>query len=293
MQFWPKLIAVALGVAVNALPVGAQDQPDPGTRIALWEGGVPGFESRATIPEESESYWTRSVNNPSITHFVPWTERKTGTAVVIMPGGAHKFLVTTTEGTDVARWFAERGVDAFVLRYRLAKQDGQPWTMANSRQDAERAVRLIRSRAREWGIDPRKIGVMGFSAGGELARMTLLSEPVAPPGKANATDALLARPDFGILVFPGPAKGEEEEIGKDAPPLLLSAASDDECCSQPVIDLLAAYRAAGASAELHLYAAGGHAYNMGESTPLVSLRHWPDRITDWMTDRGLLGPPKR
>lgn len=292
MGIWSRLTAITLAVLAGGLVVNAQDAPDPGQRTALWQGGVPGFEGRAGIPEESESYWTRSVNNPSITHFRPWPERKTGTAVLIMPGGAHKFLVTTTEGTDVARWFAERGVDAFVLRYRLSRQEGQPWTIASSRQDAERAMRLIRSRAQEWGIDPRKVGVMGFSAGGELARMTLLSPPVTPPGKGDATDALSARPDFGILVFPGPAK-DEERIGKDAPPLLLSAASDDVCCSQPVIDLLTAYRAAGASAELHLYAAGGHAYNMGESTPLVSLRHWPDRITDWMTDRGLLGPPKR
>ena len=278
--------------ALLACPVGAQDAVDQGQRIELWQGGVPGHEDRASIPEESESYWTKSVNNPSITHFKPWANRKTGTSVIIMPGGAHEFLVTTTEGDDVGRWFAERGVDAFVLRYRLSRQPDQPWTITDSRQDAERAVRLLRARADEFGIAPDRIGLIGFSAGGELARMTLLSDPVAAPGQADVIDRQDARPDFGILVFPGPMKAEET-LTKDAPPLLLSAASDDECCSQPVIDLLTAYRAAGASAELHLYAEGGHAYNMGESTPLVSLRHWPDRITDWMTDRGLLRPSKK
>ncbi len=154
-------------------------------------------------------------------------------------------------------------------------------------------MRLIRARAGEFQVDPKRIGVVGFSAGGELARVTALSPPVPAPGAGDAVDKLSARPDFGILVFPGPLKAPDERIAADSPPLLLSAASDDTCCSQPIVDLLTAYRAAGASAELHMYAAGGHAYNMGERTPLVSLRHWPDRITDWMTDRGLLAkwPP--
>ena len=192
-----------------------------------------------------------------------------------------------SEGNDVARWFNERGVAAFVLRYRLFRGKESPYSFDNARQDAERAVRTIRSRAAEWKLDGKRIGVIGFSAGGELARVTLLSSPVAAPGPGDAIDRLSARPDFGVLVFPGPLH-REEKITANSPPLLLTAASDDECCSQPPIDLLNAYRAAGASAELHLYAAGGHAYNMGETTPLVSLRNWPARITDWMTDRGLL-----
>ena len=120
--------------------------------------------------------------------------------------------------------------------------------------------------------------------------MTLLSPPVAPPGRGDAIDQLSSRLDFGILVFPGPLKAASETITADSPPLLLSAANDDECCAQPVVDIFDAYRTAGASVEMHMYAAGGHAYNMGEATPFVSLQHWPGRITDWMTDRGLLLP---
>ncbi|MEL7691290.1 alpha/beta hydrolase [Citromicrobium bathyomarinum] len=288
-----RLLRLLLGLAVSALLAGtasAQDAPDPGQRLELWQGGVPGHEDRASIPEESRDYWTKSINNPSLRYFAALPERRTGAAVIIMPGGAHEFLVTTTEGTDVARWFAQRGVAAFVLSYRLSRQAGYPWTITDSRQDAERAVRLLRSRAGEFGIDPKRIGVMGFSAGGELARMTLLSPPVAPPGSGDAIDQLSSQPDFGILVFPGPLKGDIETITADSPPLLLSAANDDECCAQPVVDVFDAYRAAGASVELHMYAAGGHAYNMGEATPSVSLRHWPERIIDWMTDRGLLLP---
>lgn len=281
------IAALAWALSLLALPAHAQQPPAEPQRIALWEKGAPGFESRAAIPEESKEYWTRSINNPSITYYPARAGRETGAAVLIMPGGAHEFLVITTEGDHAARWFNERGVAAFVLRYRLSRAKDSPYSFENAREDAERAMRTIRSRAAEWKLDPKRIGVMGFSAGGELARVTLLSAPVPAPGRGDAIDRLSARPDFGILVFPGP-RHAEEKITPDSPPLLLTAASDDACCSQPIVDLLTAYRAAGASAEMHMYAAGGHAYNMGETTPLVSLRHWPERITDWMTDRGLL-----
>lgn len=285
--------AFAWALALLASPAWAQQPPAEPQRIALWSGGAPGFEARKAIPEQSEAYWLKPVNDPSITYFPARAGRETGASVLIMPGGAHEFLVITTEGDDVARWFAERGVAAFVLRYRLFRGKDSPYRFEHARQDAERAMRLIRSRAGEWKLDPARIGVMGFSAGGELARVTLLSPPVAAPGKGDTIDRLPARPDFGILVFPGPLHGEEK-IARDSPPLLMAATNDDQCCSQPIIDLLTAYRAAGASSELHMYAAGGHAFNMGESTPMVSLRNWPARITDWMTDRGLMAkwPPE-
>ena len=281
------LAAIAWAFVLLASPALAQDPPATPQRIALWANGAPGFEARKSIPEQAESYWLKPVNDPSITYYPARAGRETGASVLIMPGGAHEFLVINSEGNDVARWFNERGVAAFVLRYRLFRGKESPYSFDNARQDAERAMRTIRSRAAEWKLDPRRIGVIGFSAGGELARVTLLSSPVAAPGRGDAVDRLSARPDFGVLVFPGPLH-RDEKITADSPPLLLTAASDDACCSQPPIDLLTAYRAAGASAELHLYAAGGHAYNMGETTPLVSLRNWPARITDWMTDRGLL-----
>jgi len=267
-----------------ALPAHAQQ------RYPLWEKGAPGFEDRANIPEESKDYWTKPVNNPGITAFLPDPANATGTAVLIVPGGGHALLVTTTEGDDVGHWFARRGVAAFVLRYRLFRYPNSPYSLEDARADTERAMRTIRARAGEFRVDPKRVGIMGFSAGGELARMTTLSAPVAPRGTPDAIDRESARPDFAMLIFPGPLKAEEA-VTRDSPPLLMSAANDDKCCSAPIVDLLQAYRAAGASAELHMYAAGGHAYNMGEDTPLASLQHWPDRILDWMGDRGLLGRP--
>ncbi|WP_083943026.1 alpha/beta hydrolase [Sphingomonas soli] len=288
-----RLLATLLAIALS-LPVFAQSPPADPLRIPLWEKGAPGFESRAAIPEISREYWTRNINNPSITYYPARAERRTGAAIVIMPGGAHEFLVITSEGENVARWFAERGVAAFVLRYRLFRGKDSPiYSFDHAREDAARAIRTIRARATEFTLDPARVGVIGFSAGGELARAATLRPPPAPE-KDDATDALSARPDFAILVYPGPLHGEEN-VAKDSPPLLLTAATDDECCSQPAIDLMTAYRAAGASVEMHLFAAGGHAFNLGERTPLVSLRHWGDRITDWMTDRGLFAnwPPPR
>lgn len=277
-----RMIAALLLLASGA--AAAQE------RVSLWPNGAPGFESRRAIPEQAQDYWTKSVNDPSVTAYLPLPANRTGTAVVIVPGGGHKLLVTTTEGTDVARWFASRGVAAFVVRYRLFREEGTPYTLADARADVERAIRTVRTRAAAWGVDPQRIGVFGFSAGGELARMAALSPPVPARGKGDAVDRVSARPDFAILEFPGPLHADEH-VTRAAPPLLLSAANDDSCCSQPTLDLVQAYRAAGASVELHLYAAGGHAFNMGEDTPLASLQHWPDRLLDWMADRGLLGRP--
>jgi len=275
--------------AEDATSVEAPAVPT-GERIALWENGVPGFEERRDIPEVSEDWWTKQINDPSI-HFYPADEAlANGTAVLIMPGGGHQELVTTTEGRDVAGWFVERGVTAFVLYYRLAREEDAPWNIEDARQDAERAMRMIRARAEEFSVNPDALGVMGFSAGGELARMTLFSPSVPPEGDGDAFDEGDAAPDFGILVFPGPMAGEIENMGPDTPPILLSTAADDECCSQPTIDIFTALRASGAPAELHVYQEGGHAYNMGEATDLVSLQNWPGTIEEWMIDRGLVNP---
>lgn len=259
-------------------------------RYPLWSGGVPGFEARAAIPEVSREFWTRQVNNPSVTAYLPPAGTANGTAVIILPGGGHTQLVTTSEGDTVARWLNERGVAAFVLRYRLFREAGSPYTLDDVRADAERAVRFVRARAARFRVDPHRVGVLGFSAGGELARMAALSPPVPVRGKGDAIDRLPARPDFALLLFPGPLHAAEQ-VDKAAPPLFLAAANDDPCCSAPPIELLDLYRGAGASVELHIYRAGGHGYNLGLKSDLFSLRHSPQQIADWLHDLGLLGDP--
>jgi acetyl esterase/lipase len=257
-------------------------------RYPLWQGGVPGFENRATIPEQATDYWTRNVNNPSITAYLPDPGKAVGTGILIVPGGGHTMLVTTNEGSNVAKWLAARGVAAFVLRYRLFREKGSPYKLDDARADVERAMRLVRSRAADLGI--RRLGVMGFSAGGELARMVTLSPPVPARGKGDAVDHLSARPDFSLLIYPGPAHAEEA-VTQTSPPIFLAAANDDACCAQPAIDVLAAYRKAGAPAELHIYRAGGHGYQLGGRTDLAALQHSPAQIEDWLADNGYLGRP--
>jgi acetyl esterase/lipase len=279
-----KRLLFAACLAIYAGTAAAQE------RLPLWSHGAPGFEARASIPEISKDYWTKHVNNPSITVYFPDPAKANGTGVLVVPGGGHSLLVTTTEGDAVAKWLNDRGVAAFVLRYRLFREEGSPYKLEDARADTERAMRLIRARADQFHVDRHRIGVIGFSAGGELARMVTLSPPVAPRGKGDAIDQQSAKPDFAMLIFPGPLHGEEH-VTKGAPPVFLAAANDDECCSQPPIDVLGLYRKAGASAELHIYRAGGHAYNLGERTELIALKHSPQQIEDWLSDLGLLGHP--
>ena len=278
------LILVAMGLSFVAGAASAQE------RFSLWRGGVPGFEARAAMPEISQDYWTKHVNDPSVTAYLPDPDRRNGTAVLIVPGGGHTLLVTTTEGSAVAKWFNARGVTAFVLRYRLFREAGSPYTLDDARADTERGMRYIRAHARQFHVDPHRVGVIGFSAGGELARMLTLSPPVAARGKGDDIDKLSARPDFAMLIFPGPLHAAEH-VTAASPPIFLAAANDDSCCSQPAIDLLDAYRKGGASVELHIYRAGGHAYNLGERTELIALKHSPRQIEDWLSDSGLLGHP--
>lgn len=290
MRYWLATIMLGLMALCGTTSAAqAQGAAIPPERIQLWEKGAPGFEDRAAIPEISKDYWTRNINNPSITYYPARAERRTGAAVIIMPGGAHEFLVIASEGEDTARWFAERGIAAFVLRYRLFRGKDSPiYSFDHARQDVARAVRTVRSRANDFGIANDRIGVVGYSAGGELARAALLTPYAAPTNGGDSVDQVSARPDYGVLIYPGPLTLKEEVVRRESPPILLVAANDDACCSEPTFELAQAYRKAGASVELHLYAGGGHAFNLGQRTPFISLRQWPERILDWMSDRGYL-----
>jgi acetyl esterase/lipase len=279
-----KLLLAALLLALT----GPAADPE---RIALWPNGAPGSEAHRGEKEVAQDYWVNNIHDPSVTVYRP--EHPNGTAVVIAPGGGHRLLVINAEGNDTAKYFARLGVTAFVLRYRLARQDGSTYTIeGDAKADTLRAMRLVRSRAKEFGIDPERIGLMGFSAGGELVSMVANADPALLAGKAGAADPVerfSARPDFQILVYPGPL-GIPSVIPKSAPQAFMVAASDDECCSAPVFDLALKLRAAGVPNEVHLFARGGHAFNMGVGrTERPGLKYWPNRLTDWLEDSGLIG----
>lgn len=180
----------------------AQDQ---GTKIPLWPKGAPGFENRRNEPEQAKDWWVKNIHHPSITVFLPPKEKATGTAVVICPGGGHRELVYNAEGVEPAAFLNRLGVAAIVLKYRLGWEENSPYSVEkHPRQDAERALRLVRSRAPEWGLDPNRIGLMGFSAGGEVANMVAYGSGTGNPQAADPVDRLNGKPNFLVLIYPGP-----------------------------------------------------------------------------------------
>ncbi len=255
--------------------------------IPLWFNGAPGFEDRKDEPEQAKDWWVKNVHYPSVTAYFPKNGTTNGTAVVICPGGGHRTLVYNSEGRDAAQYFNTLGVTAFVLKYRLFREENSPYKELHARQDGIRAMRLVRSRAAEWGLDSSKIGIMGFSAGGELAAWTSFAEAGVSATSEDLVERASAHPDFQILIYPGPL-AVPDSLGATPPPAFLLAATEDECCSEPILELVKMYRKAKIPAELHLYAKGNHAFNMGKRTTLVSIKNWSQRLTDWMMDNNYL-----
>jgi acetyl esterase/lipase len=286
-----RALAALLMLAAAPLAVSASDPapvvaPTP-TAIPLWPDGAPGSAARRHEAEVARDYWVRNVHDPSLTAFPAPAGHNTGAAVIVIPGGGHKLLVWTNEGTKVAVALNRMGVSAFVLKYRLANEEGSHYTVAgDAADDVRRAVRWVRGHAAAYHLDPARVGVMGFSAGGEL--VTLVADDPTPAGRPvrDALDRLSARPDFQILVFPGPAGLPATAIAQ-APPAFIVAGSLDRCCAEPSVALYEQLRRARVSAELHMFAEADHAFNLDES-PRLSIVHWPDRLADWLADGGWL-----
>jgi acetyl esterase/lipase len=258
----------------------AQESP---FQIPLWTNGAPGFESRRNEPERAQDYWVRNIHNPSITAFLPAGEKATGAAVVICPGGGHRELVYKAEGEECARYLNTIGVAAFVLKYRLGREEGSPYSIEeHAGADGRRAMRLVRSRAAEWKIDPKRVGLLGFSAGGEVVSLVTCGASDADPNANDPVDRLDCRPAFQILIYPGPI-GIPEVIPSNAPPAFLLVANDDRAAGT-ITRLLQKYRDARIPVEAHIFARGGHGFNMGNRSKLASVKNWPQRLADWLAD---------
>jgi acetyl esterase/lipase len=251
--------------------------------IYLWKNGAPGFEARKEEKEIAKDWWVKNIHNPSLTVYLPPKEKANGAAVVIMPGGGFRTIVFNAEGKEAAEYLNSIGVAAFVLKYRLFRDDNSPYKAENALQDGRRAIRLVRQQAATWNLDTTRIGLMGFSAGGELATWTALNSDKEPITKPDKIDKQKCKADFLILVYPGPLN-IPDSISKDAPPIFMVAANDDECCSEPIVKLLKAYRKANVKVEVHLFAQGNHAFNMGTRSKLKSIYGWPQRMSDWLFD---------
>jgi acetyl esterase/lipase len=257
--------------------------------IRLWPGVAPGSEGRSgpeTVTATDGVRRIANIHQPSLSVYLPGADVATGAAVIVLPGGGHRYLSIDNEGHAVARWLSEHGVAGFVLAYRLAREPGSTYRVEeHALQDAQRAIRVVRSRAVAWRIDPRRIGILGFSAGGEVAG---LAAARFDPGAAGASDPIereSSRPDFQAHVYAG-ARAAESEIPADAPPAFLCVAADDQGPSRTALALFQKLRDKGVDAELHVYAQGGHGFGMRDRP--FPITGWPSRFHDWMRAQGLL-----
>ncbi len=245
--------------------------------VPLWANGAPGFESRKDIPEKVKrkgklEQSVSNVNNPSLTVYLPAKGKASGAGIVICPGGGHSVLAIEHEGHNVAHWLAEHGIAGFILKYRLAREKGSPYKIEeHAVQDARRALRLVRSNAKEWNVN--KLGIMGFSAGGDLV---LYSTTKFDAGKADAADPIerqSSRPDFQIAVYPAIAKNLT--FAKNNPPaLLLCGNRDRPNISEGLATLYLNMKKAGINTELHIYASVGHGFGVRDKANL-RLAGWP------------------
>lgn len=254
-----------------------------GTQIPLWEAGAPGFEDRKDEPEEAKDWWVKNIHNPSLTVYLAPKEKRTGAAVVICPGGGHRLLVAGAEGNEAAEYFNSLGVDAFVLKYRLGREENSPYKIdVHAKEDGQRAMRWVRNHAAKLSIDPQRIGIVGFSAGGEVVSMVCYNDH---DGDANAKDPIdrqSCKPNFQVMIYAGPL-GIPQTIPEGSPPAFVLVANDDGA-AKISLELTMKLRAAKVPVELHLFNQGGHGFNMGNRTKLKSVSTWRHRLGDWMAD---------
>jgi len=259
--------------------------------IPLWENGAPGFESRKDEPEVVNKGSITNVHNPSLTVFAPLKETSNGVGIIIAPGGGLRKLGMRGGGEEPAQFLADNGFTAFVLKYRLSRQPGQPYKFEEHvLQDGQRAVRLVRHRAQEFHINPDKIGMLGFSAGGEVVSITCYKPGQGDPNAADPIDREFAKPNFQMLVYPGPV-GIPSKLPNDTPPAFMVIAADDAHTSV-LLNLMHHFRELDVDYEAHIFTRGGHGFGMGERSQRRSIQHWPDRMLDWLHDEVLNTLPK-
>ncbi|MEO8661921.1 MAG: alpha/beta hydrolase [Bryobacteraceae bacterium] len=279
---------------VSATAAHAAEVP---AQIPLWPNGAPGVTNRDAkeivlpLSGPNDVPRIRGIHNPSITPFLPPADKATGAAMVIAPGGGHTILAIEHEGYEVARYLNSVGVAAFVLKYRLAREPDSHYKVdVDALADAQRSIRLIRSRAAEWRVNPKRVGIMGFSAGGELAFLASTQFDRDNSRAADPIDRLSSRPDFQALIYPG-GPLRFQKVLNDTPPAFLLCADNDQGPALNVSGIYSALKAAGVPAEVHIFASGGHGFGIKEKPgPNVIHTTWYVRLRDWMADRGLLTP---
>jgi acetyl esterase/lipase len=305
--------AAPVASAAPAAPA-APWQPSPGhTQIALWPAAVPNPRpnpAAETVTTETDPLIAgrpyleiHDVTRPTITIYSPTAAHNTGAAVLVFPGGGYRALAIDLEGTEVCDWLTRQGITCVVLKYRVPFSGPSHDPACNCRvnprpltalQDAQRAMGLLRLHAKDWHIDPKKLGVLGFSAGGHLAA-AISTEPARIYPAVDAADQLSSRPDFAVVLYPGhlwtdPKKLEltaDITVPASAPPTFLIQAQDDDV--DDVRHSLVYYLAlqhAGVPVEMHLYAHGGHAFGLRPTAEPIT--RWPRLVETWLATIGIL-----
>jgi acetyl esterase/lipase len=291
------LCMICATMAVGQVPRDLTAEPQT---ILLWQNGAPGALGQSDDDQ------------PTITVYRPWEHNLSGTAVIVAPGGSYGFLASNHEGRQVANWFNAMGITAFVLKYRLGPRYHHPIELG----DAQRAIRLVRSRAREFEISPDRVGMMGFSAGGHLASTTATHFDGGNSAAADPIDRASSRPDFVILGYPvvtlempyvhaGSARNllgdnpdpklaeelsNELQVTPQTPPTFLFTTSDDDVVPvENSVSFYAALHKAGVPAELHVFEKGPHGVGLALGDP--ALGEWPTLLANWLRQRALLTKP--
>lgn len=301
--FRKEFLAVFCAISVATLPGRAAE---PAVVLPLWPDTAPG-DKEPLSPEQDQTKPTDNlvagkklirlgnVSKPTIAVYQPPADKRTGTAVIVCPGGGYQILAMDLEGTEVCEWLNSVGVTAVLLKYRVPKRPGLEKHTA-ALQDAQRAIGMVRRRATDWGIDSKKIGVLGFSAGGHLAALASNQcDPRSYPAVDEA-DSVNCRPDFTVLIYPAYLTLKEQSdriapefnLTSNTPPTFIAMAMDDPIRVETALFYAAGLKKANVPFELHIYPTGGHGYGLRPTKDLVTT--WPQRAADWMRSRGLLGP---
>lgn len=295
--------------------IAALARADEPLVVDLWPGkaaddvGIPGEEHFFELIVRGKPHfiagqptrWLTDVTRPTLTIMRPAEDKNTGVSMLICPGGGYHKLGWDVEGEEIAKWLNSIGVTGIILKYRCPRRPGDTPNLPpdGPLKDAQRAVSLVRSKASQWKLDPKKIGMVGFSAGGHLVGATATRFEQRTYKAVDAIDEVSCRPDFGVLCYSGYFKfNEQGELSPTvraiatAPPLLFIHATDDPISSvEHSVTFFLAMKKAGARAEMHLYAEGGHGFGVRDvGLPCAT---WTDRCRDWLQQEGILTPPAK
>ncbi|HUP78407.1 MAG TPA: alpha/beta hydrolase [Pirellula sp.] len=288
-------LSLARSMAAISCLIPAICLADRPGQIPLWVNGAPGSVERTAEPEKEDSGPGKcnvtNIHNPSITPYLVSQKGASGTkptaAILICPGGGHRMLCLGHEGYDLGQWFADHGIAAFVLKNRLAKESGSTYTVdEHAMADTRRALRTVRSKAKEWNIDANKLGVLGFSAGGELAALAAMESDDGKISSADPVERMGSRPDFQVLIYPG--SSNRFTVRKGMPPaFIVLGAKDRDDISIGMAQLYLKYKAAGVPAELHVYSNAGHGFGYRPASSDAA-GDWPLRLREWMIDSSIM-----